>query len=437
MKNVLLMFLLTAMLAGASSLKGAEIIPVWNTTVNGDIQDIEVMPGGEQFMLTTGLGEIQIRNSVDGELVRSHIDQTNLFMNGYFEFTPDSTRVVMCISGLLQLIDIQTFERIKYFAFGPDSIANGFSDIVLDPIRPYAYVTLKGWEKTSGQNRPRCKVQVYNYETMQLVKDLTPYGEDEYTAIEVSQDGKYLATLNDNKAYLKVWDLATMELVINEPLFDVNSTDWCRPEDIYFSKLNPNLIYYSGLFTKSVNNDRLSGVFTFNMLDHNKKRFIKDGFYSGNNMILFNNETRVFNTSSLRIAVINLNEEILEWYGFPPDKVNSDKVIYNEKENYFIGSAGNDLSKYRYDSQSNIENFIEDEIIISPNPTNGIVNINLVCSESILNYQISDITGAAVAQSTLANQSGNLQLDFSAYTTGIYFLTINCKEPKTYKIIKE
>ena len=431
------MLLLTAMLAGASSLKGAEIVPVWNKTVNGDIQDIEFMPGGEQFMLTTGLGEIQIRNSVDGELVRSHIDQTNLFMNGYFEFTPDSTRVVMGISGLLQLIDIQTFERIKYFAFGPDSIANGFSNVVLDPIRPFVYVTLKGWEKTSGQNRPRCKVQVYNYETMQLVKDLTPYGEDEYTAIEVSHDGKYLATLNDHKAYLKVWDLAAMELVINEPLFDVNSTDWCRAEDIYFSKLDDNVIYISGFFSKQIDNKMQHGIFQYNINGKSRKRILPDVYYGGYKMILLKDETLLFNVGYGTFGSINLNEGTINEYVNLPEYIYTSKVIYSQRGNYFIGADGNDLSKYRYDSQSSIENQIEDEIIISPNPTNGIVNINLECPESNLNYQISDITGAAVAQSTIANQSGNLQLDFSTYATGVYFLTINCKSPKTFKIIKE
>ena len=73
----------------------------------------------------------------------------------------------------------------------------------------------------------------------------------------------------------------------------------------------------------------------------------------------------------------------------------------------------------------------------SPNPTSSLVNIDLNCSEAMVDYQINDITGATVARSTIANQSGKLQLDFSAYATGVYFLTINCKEPKTYKIIKE
>ena len=440
MKNVLLWLLLTAMLTGASLLKGAEIIPVWNTTVNGDIQDIEFMPGGNQFMLTTGLGEIQIRDSENGELVRSHTDISNLFMNGYFEFTPDSTRVVMAISGLMQLIDIQSFERIKYFAFGPDSIAKGFSDIILDPIRPLAYVTLKGWEKTSGQNKPRCKVQVYNYETMQLVKDLTPYGEDEYTAIEVSHDGKYLATLNDNKAYLKVWNLETMELIINEPLFDENSNKRCEAEDIYFSKIDNNAIYISGYFTKKVSSKDVTppSIYRFNLNTKEREILLPNEIYSGGGMIFFDNETRVISTSPFSIGALNLMNKSLEWYNKPPKNVFSSIVRYNNKSKYFLGASNNDLSKFLYDSKSRIENQIEDEIIISPNPTNSLVNINLNCTEPIISYSINNTNGILLKQATTENHINNLQFDFTPYPSGVYFLTINCNnQSKTYKIIKE
>ena len=427
MKSFYLVLLVTVVLLSVRSLNSAEIIPVWNTTVNGDIQDIEFMPGGNQFMLTTGLGEIQIRDSENGELVRSHTDMSNLFMNGYFEFTPDSTRVVMAISGLMQLIDIQSFERIKYFAFGPDSIAKGFSDIVLDPIRPLAYVTLKGWEKTSGSDKPRCKVQVYNYETMQLVKDLTPYGEDEYTAIEVSHDGKYLATLNDNKAYLKVWNLETMELVINEPLYDPNSTDWCRAEDIYFSKIDNNAIYISGYFTKKINSQDIypPSIYKFNITTKVKTLILPNDIYGGFKMIFLDNEERVFNSTNGVISVINLEGNKVEYHG-DPENVYKTIVRYNNKSKYFIGASNNDLSKFLYDSQSSVENITEDEIIISPNPTNSIVNINLNCLENQTSYQINNTAGILIYQNTIPIGSESLQIDFTPYPAGVYFLTLNC-----------
>ena len=435
----LIIFITLIMLLTLAKTKSAEIIPVWNrTATNGKIFDIEFMPSGEEFILSSSTGEIQIRSSLDGELIREHIDTTNLFMNGYFEFTPDSNRIVIARSGLLQIVDLETFERLNYFAFGKDSVIKGFGDVVLDPIRPYAYVTLNGHSRETGIVDLRCKIQVYNYETMELVKDLTPYGEDEYTALEVSHDGKYLATLNDNKAYLKVWNLETMELIINEPLFDVNSDDWCRAEDIYFSELDENIIYLSGFFSKQIDNKTQHGIFQYNIKGKSRTRILPDLYYGGYNLIFLNNETKIFNSNGWDISVLSLLENKLEYFAAPPINVYSKNVIYNNKMNYFIGSSGNDLSKFLYDSQSSVNNTIEEEITITPNPTNSFVNINLNCLENQTSYQINNTAGVLIYQNTITIGTESLQIDFTPYPSGVYFLTLNCNNlAKTYKIIKE
>ncbi|MFA7325728.1 MAG: T9SS type A sorting domain-containing protein, partial [Candidatus Kapaibacterium sp.] len=141
---------------------------------------------------------------------------------------------------------------------------------------------------------------------------------------------------------------------------------------------------------------------------------------------------------TFRIAVLNLVTDNLDWYGFPPKNVYPENVIYNKQLNYFIGTGGNELSKFLYDSQSSVNNTIEDEIIISPNPTNSLVNINLNCTEPIISYSINDTNGILLKQATTENHINNLQFDFTPYPTGVYFLTLNCNNlAKTYKIIKE
>ena len=106
--------------------------------------------------------------------------------------------------------------------------------------------------------------------------------------------------------------------------------------------------------------------------------------------------------------------------------------------NYFIGSSGNDLSKFLYDSQSSVNNTIEEEITITPNPTNSFVNINLNCLENQTSYQINNTAGVLIYQNTITIGTESLQIDFTPYPSGVYFLTLNCNNlAKTYKIIKE
>lgn len=89
------------------------------------------------------------------------------------------------------------------------------------------------------------------------------------------------------------------------------------------------------------------------------------------------------------------------------------------------------------DFLTSIETENPDNNILYPNPTNSFVNINLNCTEPTINYQINNTQGLLIFQNIVPNQSSNFQIDFSQYPVGVYFLTINCNAPKTYKIVKE
>ena len=442
MKNVYLWLIVTTLL-GTSSLIGAEIIPVWNTTVEGKVQDMEFLKGqNEVLMLLRGTTEdyIQRRNPENGELISSKVESISDFAS--FVLTPDSMRFVQIngIDASVRMLD-ENYTKIKTFSLQniqEENIVVYLTSIAVDPIRPIAYVTTSGFNKTSSVKSARVKVIAYNYETGEHVKDLTPYGEDEYTAIEVSHDGKYLATLNDNKAYLKVWDLETMELVINEPLFDENSTDWCRAEDIYFSKLDENVIYISGFFSKQINDKRKNGIFRFDINESRRNRVIQDGLYDGSKMIFLNNETKIVNTDYSSFSVLNLTESTLDLNYSLPNNIYTAIVKHCSEGNYFLGSSSNKLSKFLYDSHSRVKNKIKEETIISPNPTNSIVSINLNCNEPIINYSINNTNGILLKQASIENLVNNVQIDFTPFSSGVYFLSILCNnQQKTYKVIKE
>jgi WD40 repeat protein len=280
---------------------------------------------------------------------------------------------------------------------------------------------------------------------MQLVKDLTPIGyeNENLKCFDVSDDGKYLAALNEGKAYIKVWDLETYELIKNKQLYDnnlSNPNDYrCEAQDIEFSSIDNDLIYYSGDFPAEDKTESPNGIYKLSILNDLIEDIEPNEQYSEGKFLLFDLENRLMVYNYGVLIVINYENKDIEFYRdmtleFPFGT----KTLYSSLSKYFIGFSNQYIGTIIYDSQTRIENIIEEEIIISPNPTNKFVDINLNCPEPLINYNIRDISGLLLIQSTIENQVNSLQFDFTPYPSGVYFLTINCNNhTKTYKVIKE
>jgi hypothetical protein len=73
---------------------------------------------------------------------------------------------------------------------------------------------------------------------------------------------------------------------------------------------------------------------------------------------------------------------------------------------------------------------------IYPNPTNGMVNINLGSNNSTVNYSISSIEGKVVE--TGKTSTNNITVDLSNESKGVYFIRINTENISTvHKLIKQ
>lgn len=419
----------------------AELTPIWHTQSGaGDIQDMEMLKGHDEFILLVGVGsaaELQIRSTVTGELLNSVFVGTST--DSRIAITPDSTRIIHLNGGIAQIRSIdEDFSQVGYFGVDSDSILYRITNTAIDPYRPYAYVTIYGWTGIYPNIITKSKVSMYNYETGKFVKDLTELGDYEYSVIEVSDNGKYLATLNDGKTYLKVWNLVNMELIVNEKLFNENEDIWCTSKDIKFSNVDSNIIYISGLFSEQIDNYRHNGVFTYELFKRKRNRVLPEGLYDGNRFHLIDNETRIFNSSRTRIGVINLNNSEFEIYGLPPEYIYSHKVIYSQASNYFLGFTANNISKFTYDSQTNVEEPNLIESVVSPNPTSGLVNLQLPCVNEPYSYSFIDMSGSKLDQKFISNSSNELQLDLYSFPIGVYYLIIECSSGvTTYKILRE
>ncbi|PKL77893.1 MAG: hypothetical protein CVV25_13360 [Ignavibacteriae bacterium HGW-Ignavibacteriae-4] len=66
------------------------------------------------------------------------------------------------------------------------------------------------------------------------------------------------------------------------------------------------------------------------------------------------------------------------------------------------------------------------------------VNLSLDCSDEKTSYTITNQSGQVVGGNTIPMSSNSLQIDFSPFLSGVYFLTIRCgSELKTYKVVRE
>jgi hypothetical protein len=443
MRSKLLFTILATTMLIATALQSAEIIPVWHTeSGSGDIQDMEILKGGDQIIVLAGEGpeaQIQIRNTDDGELVRFYT--TPISTGSKLQITPDSTRVLMINGsfGQLRLLDEQ-FTIINSFNFESDSIKIIFNALAIDPIRPLVYLSAYGGQYINGKYQSASKILAYNYETGEHFRDLTEFGEYEYTVINVSKDGKYFASINEGEAYLKVWDLKTMELIRDVQLYDETKSDnWCEPKDIQFSKLNNDVLFYSGNFPSStVEIIKSGGIHKFTISSNSKTDNIQENPLGGK-FIFFDDEDRSLVYDHFAISFYNLKIKEQEYYNIPPKNIYvGGKTIYLAKNDCFIGFAGANNCKFLYDRQTSIETNYQEEIIISPNPTNSFVNIELNCIDPNINYQINDVNGLMIYQSSVLNNTGNLLVDFTSYPVGVYFVSIECNNLlKTYKIVKE
>jgi len=92
----------------------------------------------------------------------------------------------------------------------------------------------------------------------------------------------------------------------------------------------------------------------------------------------------------------------------------------------FTHSGGVDLSRFElhFIQSTNLTNNVENHILVYPNPTTGIVNINLTGLKDLsgLSLQITDVSGKII------EQSNNTKIDLSNQPSGIYFIKIKTDE---------
>jgi WD40 repeat protein len=395
------------------------------------IYDMEFMPDHNTFLVTTDF-ELQIRSTETGEIL-----ETYPYGSRELEFTPDSTRLISYNRDTLFIRNLEDFSLIKSYVLpeGDEHSVHSFRDLVVDPIRPYIYVIHEIY--STYPEYLHCYVLIFNYETMELVKDITPEGlEKRYSKIlAISNDGKYLVDVTSVNSKLVVWDLDTREVYRELQLCPYMEVFDGYPTCVKFSKLDNDKIYISGMFSQGLGSHRYIGLIIYSIIEN---KIIDSAYSEGENRIgpgiftLFDNENRIIFTNGMIMYIINLENMELELTSgvFYIGK----QIIYLEKKDVFLGRSDFNISRLGYDRNTEVENDIEQTDIIYPNPTKGKIYINL---EDILEFtwQLFNFEGKLLIESKELNQK---EIDLTNYPNGIYLLHLHYDgQEETIKIVKE
>ncbi len=101
------------------------------------------------------------------------------------------------------------------------------------------------------------------------------------------------------------------------------------------------------------------------------------------------------------------------------------------------GTSSGHVKVYQNTTTLGLSNLSKHEISLSPNPTNGIVNLKLV-NTGIHQVFIYDITGKIIYKNQLLTINNQFQIDLSHFKKGVYFIKIK-ENNKVFvsKVIKE
>ncbi len=438
-----------ALLLASMTLQAGEFVFHWNKKCEYKVFDMELMPDNEYFVVVLS-NEFQVRRTEDGEIVNTYKKNKSFDFHD-IEFTPDSSKLIVAYDSIIEIRRVKDFfilNKCTLPAATEDFIQN-IMEIKVDPIRPYIYVLQKKcWSGEPGLGISEYRVIVYNYVTLEKVREITPTGFENkvYEHIAISSDGKYLSFINYGESYLVTIDLSTQKELQRFKIcnnYSDGSGSGGVPVCIKFSEINSDKIYFSGTFPQSLQGTYVYyGLFIYSLSEN---KIIDSTFGVGNHQILnsyftlFDKEKKCIAANILYVYITNFENKTIE------NKINlsenipfSDKILYDKNNNYFIGYSFSLFGKVEYKINSNIieKPYIVDTIY--PNPTTNQVFIKYNCEQPYIYYKILNINSQVLTEKKEVIQNNLLSIDFSTYSTGYYIIQIECGGTfRNYMVIKE
>ena len=412
---------------------------IWETEQIGGLNEVEISPLGEVFYNTKD-SIVQVRSVETGELIdeilfpnTTRLDAISISADGRYMAVSGEPKYIF----IYDLVQEREVKRLTALVFEQEEFGENVKyeaeKWVCSSISPDGTKVTGVAINDRGRNKSNFIVfdiesENVIYESRRLSYDMSNPSSSNYwwRSAEFTPDGKYIVSQLDYATEnshgpdsIYVHNANTLEVyhvVLNRYSKDLKYFNLHESNNIftYKPKANSSIYIYNILSKETIETNIDPRLWSFTFL--RSSDFI---------IYAYDSESQLYDY---------INDKILHKYesiGKSWSTTIDDKILISSYNHKILGIN-------TFISKTSIENDSNEEIVISPNPTNGVVNFTLDCTEPELVYSIYSSVGAVLASDIKIQQSRDVSIDFSTSPTGVYFVSFLCNgELKTYKIIKE
>lgn len=429
-----LIIVITLLVVTLPQLSFAEEEVIWETEKIGGLNEVQVSPLGE-VLYNTNDSIIEVRSIDDGRVVdaiifpnTTRLDQISISTDGRFMAVSGQTKYTI----IYDLFERREVKRITTIAYEREEYGNNVvydatrwisSSISPDGTKFTGIATARNGEMTNFVVIDISTEKVL-YEQRRIIYDHfnpeKPY--QKWQSTEYSPDGKYIVNQLEFKSgsdSVYIFDANTFEI------YDVVLNTYSKSKiKLTFSPYKPMFAFYksSNIYIYDIVNKRIINT----DLKANSTSLV---FSRNSNQLIykFDSENHIYNIDS---------REIIYEYDF----VTVPKCITLDNNRLISRIYGVIYCLNTYWVKSSVKN-IENEIIISPNPTNGLVNISFTnLHPSAFKYEVISNLGQVVQSARLGYlqlEANSVNLDISTIGNGKYIIRVfSDREEFVFNVIK-
>ncbi len=360
-----------------------------------DVTDIEVSKDDKYVYSSSYDGTIKKWDAVSGQFIENYIE------------TYSSIR------------KIEISEDGKYFAYSGYDKVNNITILNIDTKEVLAEfdipTTTIDFEISKDSKQLVVGTyggQVYIYDLDQKVLTDSLDGGNWVNGVGISSDNKYIAIGNQGGVF-KLWDFENKHI-----LFDQKITDKNGLYSLEFSENNKEILISSG--------DGSLKLFNINDLIVRKQYFSRDNgsswsifydaIYSKDGKSIFGG----LNGGTMTFKLAESKGELLAPSNPNYSSYSVDCLKYFNNESSFVaGDSRGNVSKWNGGTVSSVETEITRDNLVYPNPVSNTLHLNLLNTDLIDRYEITNILGEVVSAGQV-----NTRVEVTGLSSGTYIITL-------------